>query len=126
MINFGGFARIDDQVSPEYALDSEPLVSADGGSLCVAVMPACPYKPKFEANVEVAGHIAARWYKAHLCHHLQGLSGVGNDKPHPAIAQAHVGYLYCLCDTTQDHRLVRPIELISLTRFEVQRDEGIL
>ena len=58
--------------------------------------------------------------------HLLGLSGVGDDKPHPAITQTHVGYLYRLCDTTQDHRLVRPIELESLTGFEVQRDEGIL
>ncbi len=37
-----------------------------------------------------------------------------------------MGNLYRLCDPTQDHRLVRPIELISLTRFEVQRNEGIL
>ena len=36
------------------------------------------------SNVSI-GHIAARWYMAHLCHYLLGLSGVGDDKPHPAI-----------------------------------------
>jgi hypothetical protein len=56
-------------------------------------------------------------------HHLLGLARIGSHQEHPAVAQSDVGDLDRGRHPAEHHHLVRPIELVSFTRREPQRDE---
>jgi hypothetical protein len=55
-------------------------------------------------------------------HHLLRLARIGSYEQHPAVAEPHVGRLHDDRHAAQHDDLVAPVELVSLPRFESQRD----
>src|SRR4030066_1006739 len=51
-------------------------------------------------------------------HHLKTLSGIGNAKRHPTVAEAEVGYLYCNNNTGKFNLFIAPVKLECFPRVE--------
>jgi hypothetical protein len=57
-------------------------------------------------------------------HHLLGLARIGPHEQHPAVAQPDMRDLYGERRAVDQHDLVRPVELVGLTRRKAQRHIG--
>ncbi len=58
-------------------------------------------------------------------HHLLGFARIGDDKGLATMAQAEVGNLHFLLDTTQDNAFFAPVKLEGITGSEMQGNERI-